>query len=508
MEQARRRRPWETTGVADRSTATKPVWQAASLTILLLAPQAALAGETSLFEVVRRYADAMIEKGRDTYGPQQTGLFLSALDRSTMAPLTTRPAASVGIREGDRAGPRNGPLIGANPQHDQDLLRVLYALSSMTGDARYRQAADQEIQWFFQHARSPATDLLPWGEHLSWNVMADEPASGMLTAIHEFAGPWLLWDRSYALAPDDCYKFALGVWNHQIADPSDGSFDRHARFREHGIQKGMEFARHGGFFIRTWAEAYAHTGDETFTRAIEKVLGLFEKRRHRDTGLIDQCCRRRFAVMSQTLSMAIDCEAASGLVPAPLADRLRRFAAREDEVFCSLPHDPKGKGFLNRLDRATRQPFAPRGETAFTPPWETHYGGIPTATIAGMCATRYQPTRKPHYLQLLLDAAEGYLTSLPDPSVDVRPGAFAQVIATELAAFRWTGRAEFLKRAEELARLSVETFWLDGPLPRASLKTQHYETITGAGSLALVLLQVHAAAHPASASLPAELTGR
>src|SRR6266545_2042855 len=68
--------------------------------------------------VVYRYADAMLERGRDNHGPQKTGLFLSALDRATLAPLTNRPLAPSGVREGDRVGKAPGPLIGANPQHD------------------------------------------------------------------------------------------------------------------------------------------------------------------------------------------------------------------------------------------------------------------------------------------------------------------------------------------------------------------------------------------------------
>ena len=34
----------------------------------------------------------------------------------------------------------------------------------------------------------------------------------------------------------------------------------------------MDFPRHAGFFIRTWADAYAHTKNETFLEAIATVL--------------------------------------------------------------------------------------------------------------------------------------------------------------------------------------------------------------------------------------------
>ena len=49
-------------------------------------------GESNEFlGVVQRYADTLIEHGRDTYGPQKSGLILSALDRMTLTPLTLRP---------------------------------------------------------------------------------------------------------------------------------------------------------------------------------------------------------------------------------------------------------------------------------------------------------------------------------------------------------------------------------------------------------------------------------
>jgi len=112
-------------------------------------------------DVVRRYADTLLDKCRDTYGPIQSGLILSGFDRTAMKPLTTRPAPSAGIRRGDRSGPAWAPMTGANPQLDENLLRVLYLLTEITGDARYAKAADEELKWFFEHAQSPVTACLP-----------------------------------------------------------------------------------------------------------------------------------------------------------------------------------------------------------------------------------------------------------------------------------------------------------------------------------------------------------
>ena len=51
---------------------------------LALMASVASAASTNLLMVVQRYADSMIEHGRDAYGPQKSGLLLSALDRTTL----------------------------------------------------------------------------------------------------------------------------------------------------------------------------------------------------------------------------------------------------------------------------------------------------------------------------------------------------------------------------------------------------------------------------------------
>src|SRR6185436_5827700 len=100
---------------------------------------------------IYRYADAMLEKGRDTYGPLKTGMFLSALNRETMAPLTNRPTASEGVNEDERVGTKTGALTGSNPEHDENLLRLLYLLSELSSRSKYREAADASLKWCLEN---------------------------------------------------------------------------------------------------------------------------------------------------------------------------------------------------------------------------------------------------------------------------------------------------------------------------------------------------------------------
>lgn len=80
--------------------------------------------------------------------------------------------------------------------------------------------------------------------------------------------------------------------------------------------------------------------------------------------------------------------------------------------------------------------------------------------------------------------------------------------SAQVAAFQLTDRNLYLEEARRFARMAVDMFFQDSPLPRASLKTDHYETITGADSLALSMLQVHAATSAVKASLPSNTIDR
>jgi hypothetical protein len=439
-----------------------------------IAAQGAGIDSPDFYGIVRRYADTMIEHGRDTYGPQKSGLLLSALDRTTLAPLKVRPAPPGGIRRGDRPGRPWVEMNGANPHLDQNLLRILYSLTDITGDAHYAKTADEELSWFFHNTASRKTDLLPWGEHLSWDVILDIPISGGEEMMHEFARPWVLWDRCFALAPEASGRFALGLWEHQVANHKTGGFDRHAPYFEHGPVDGKDFARHAGFYIGTWCYAWKYTTNDVFLQAIETLLARFERKRVQKDGSL-----------AATIG-PLECELAATMVPDPLRARLRAFAAKEDELIITS---------LRKVVRGDTNVYIP-------PKWQSGYSAGTLANEAMFCLARYEQTNNPAYRDLLVVIADGYLNSRPEEDVDSWPLSFAHAISTEVAAYRFTRKPVYLEQARAFAKMAVELFWQDNPLPRASLRTGHYETITGGDSLALALLEIHAVTHSLSQRIP------
>ncbi|HMJ66789.1 MAG TPA: hypothetical protein VK615_15720 [Candidatus Binatia bacterium] len=303
----------------------------------------------------------------------------------------------------NRVEVKSGP-IGVAPHHQENWLRVLYTLSELSGKPKYRNAADTELRRFVENQERTRQD---------------------------FVRPWVLWDRCFELAPESSKRAALAVREHQI---------------------GTNSAREAGFYIRTWAAAYAHTTNELFLKSIDALVARCEKK-----------------APSTNVSLAIDCDAASRLVPEPLASRLRALADREDKVFCSLPHDLKSSTPLRRVPN----------------------DGYTTAQIAMMCVSRYENTGKVEYRDLIHAAADAYLGSLPGEGVDALPMTFGHAISLELAAWRSTARQAYLDRARALADIAVKRFFDAGPLPRASFTSQNGEAITGVDTLSLALVELH-----------------
>jgi hypothetical protein len=188
----------------------------------------------------------------------------------------------------------------------------------------------------------------------------------------------------------------------------------------------------------------------------------------------------------------LECELAATMVPDPLATRLRTFAAKEDELI------------LADLQKAVH------GEAgaASPPKWQAGYAASTLANQAMFCLARHEQTAKEAYRDLIVAIADQYLASQPEEDVDAWPASFAHAISAEVAAWRFTKKKEYLDRAQAFAQMAVQLFWGDHPLPRASLKTGHYETITGADSLALALLDVHAATNGLTQKIPSNTIDR
>ncbi len=449
---------------------------------------------SNFLNYVYRYADARIKNGRDTYGPDKTPLFLSALDRQTLEPLKTRPPAPTGVSEDERLGPSDGPLTGANPMYDETFSRLLRILRGLSQNAAYTEAANDLNRWVLAHPL-PDSGLLPWGRGMGWDVVSDKPF-GNLDHGYIWPHPWLMWDQCYQPAideskrpknePRDCSCFGL------VPEESKNFATALLKYRsEH--KTAHNDLRQMGFELRTWAAAYARTRDQQFLAAVKTTLSSMG-----DVHVIG------LPALGSRLSAGIDCYGASLDVAEPLASRLRAFAARQDQEACADSSKLKEKGGF-MIPYQSDADAGHKREEKFTPLWDPSVAHQTTAALAMMCVARYENGGNVCLKKIIIDAAEAYLKSPPPEDMDLWPLTVGQVISLETAAWRATADRKYFDHARELGQFAVKAFWGDSSLPRASLRSEHYENLTGADTLATALLELHlsilhitAVPHPAN----------
>ena len=478
-----------------------------TLTLLLTPALVIAAPKHDYLAVVRAYADAMIEHARDHYGSESSPLFAVTLDRQTMSlpvaevleNLAALPRKAWGIRPHDRM------LSGANPMHDENLYQVLYALSDLTGEPRYAAEADAALKWFFDHAQSPATGLMAWGEHIGWDFRTEQTIKKNAGNTHEFYRPWVLWDRTYKLAPDAAARFARGLWDHQIKDHQTGDFSRHADWSRHGPHGQNQYPRHGGFYIATWARAYKQTRDPVFLQAIDVLMGFYERHRSPQTGAIpaeigNPRSKGKLLWPQSTVSLAIDLWDAADGMPDDVARRMHDMARGIDRVFIALPHElaPDGRGFVTQSHVDTLKAVDVRNKDhhPFAHLWADGYGESTDAKIANMLILRDAQVKDAGYRPLILAAADRYMTTEPRTDYPIYPAALGDVIELMLSAYQLTGDQRYMDRAVHFADRSIDMFFDDTcALPRASTMHDHYEAITRADTLVMSLLKLWVKQH-------------
>lgn len=473
--------------------------------------------------VVRRYADAMIDRSRSRLPEPRSPLFPMVLTRDTFE----IPPGKVQNLNTARV-PQEFKNI-SNPHHDQNLYQILYALSPLTGDPRYAAEADRVLGYFLKNCQDPRYGFYCWGEHLGWDLRrnapggfpAGDPGNG---AIHEFYRPWVLWDKSFELAPDNTLRFARALWKYQVNHKGGTiSFSRHAMVMkgDDPSRRGYEFPRHGGFYIATWAAAYRRTADAEMLEAIQALVGFYESRRDPKTGVIPHYTGHEYdrsgkAVQNvytpSNVSLAVDLHDAAASMPEALKTRMLALAASIDASVLAMPHDPGpgGKGFVMFSRPETLEPTEywskaqditnglPPRRVPYSGGWRSAYvGQYPHTWIMPALIARFEQTKHAGFKRLILACADNYLSAEPDfrpdktgRPPDVEAGVIGNVMVALNAAYKISRDPKYLARSEWFATWAVQNFWTDqSPLPRASVRENVYSAASRSDTLVMALLQ-------------------
>ncbi len=162
---------------------------------------------------VRSFANTVLEHGRDTYGKNQTPLFVDGLQAETLQPVRWKKGGQTWVL--------------CNFASQQSLMRTLDGLSAMTGDEQYRRAAEDASRYALRHLRS-ANGLIYWGGHIAWDLDQDR-AVGEYPDIHEMKNHQPYYPLLWRVDAEGTRRLLEAVWAAHILDWSLLDYNRHAK---------------------------------------------------------------------------------------------------------------------------------------------------------------------------------------------------------------------------------------------------------------------------------------
>jgi hypothetical protein len=255
-----------------------------SLSIFVLAPFSATAeGVPEAKAKAYRAAvlsclDNLLEHGTDRYGPVHTPMIMSVIDlRTEEAPR--EPDVLDGLIRSEGRLHRRNPG-GADLWDDQPLLRTLYAMTKLTDDSKYAEAADAYIKVYFERARKP-NGLLAWGSHIYYDAYTDAPGGDQDGAgPHETLVLCPVWSEMSRVAPDAVRAQIEGMWDWHVVDKMTGLHNRHD-----DRQRGCDFAFFGGELVHAFAHLHNNTNQDEHLRWAQLVMDNHWRARNPETGL-------------------------------------------------------------------------------------------------------------------------------------------------------------------------------------------------------------------------------
>lgn len=168
----------------------------------------------TMLDYIRRYADTILNTYRDPY--HGTPLFFDGMNTFTGEPVKWRNM------EGTDWEP-------SNLASQQNLFRTLSALSALSGDGKYKQAAMDAIRWHFDHA--DASGLLTWGGHCFLDLKTlDTVGPEGKNKVHEIKHHYPFYELMFEVDPQATAKLIKAEWNCHIDNWDTLELTRHGSY--------------------------------------------------------------------------------------------------------------------------------------------------------------------------------------------------------------------------------------------------------------------------------------
>ena len=185
-----------------------------------------------------KFADTAVQHGRDTYGKEHTPLFADVLNVDTLK----SPKARTSLKSGTEPV----PTVWCFFNHQQNLLRLLASLSSITGERKYIDAAYDATAFMFERYQEKESGLFYWGGHRYIDLVSGN-TYGAKGEVHELEDVFPFWEFILAVDADNGEKLIKGMWEAHIKDWNALHYNRHAEYgRKPDFSKTWERPWQGG----------------------------------------------------------------------------------------------------------------------------------------------------------------------------------------------------------------------------------------------------------------------
>lgn len=238
-------------------------------------------------KTVLEFADNVLKYGGDRYHKSPAPLFADGINVNTGEHLKW-------VLPGGRV------TVISNLACQQNLYRTLTALTNLTGDPKYKEAAKAGLKYHFNYLADDS-GLLQWGGHRFIDLLTLEPTGpGGKEMVHELKNAFPYYDLMYEVNPEATIKFIKAFWNAHIIDWDELYLSRHGQyglklgpvwdhkpvnrqpFRE---STGLSFINAGSDLIYSAGTLYRLTGDEKGLIWAKHLAQQYVRARHPQTGL-------------------------------------------------------------------------------------------------------------------------------------------------------------------------------------------------------------------------------
>lgn len=479
-------------------------WGAVFVAAILLPSSVSVSGQAQktpgepYLDIVRKFADTLIEKGRDRYGPKKTALWCGVIKLDDFS--VPQDAKDAPIMKGFRAQDR--AVGGCNLHHDVSTLYTFRALSRITGDPKYQTAVVDYLRDYLAVAQHPRSGLIAWGEHMYYElygdiVHQDYGRSGRSHELVEYTPPW---DLLYEVDPKATARAIEGIKYHFFGeDPARTGwmFNRHGSWDgRYSVPKNSQpWIKHAGLFAYSYAFLYSKTQHEDAKIRQMGTSQLYWNNRNPQTNLAPVCLpvpnggnghlqsdMTSFTTHSYFLLKAGQIDPTNAAAREHAMIMLKAFAKYSwDEQAGTYRDAVNGDGTPNV------EPDPKKLAAKSTNPWSCTYGNAGLLRF-GRIAAYASRTENDAECLLIARRCAAILKATPLPQA-FTPEEVGFGIHLNLDLFDQTGEKTYVTEASNLARIAVEKLWSDGLFRRVP-GDRFYESKVGPGDLASALLRL------------------